>query len=68
MEQTPVAGAGNTNGSAAGSLEQSRLPEVNWSENGELRQLLQLGIVAFLCDHLLKKFIFRGSSHNLPGH
>src|SRR4249920_3154764 len=41
MEQTPdVAGAANTNGSAAGSLEQTRLPEVNWSENGELRQLL----------------------------
>jgi HAMP domain-containing protein/signal transduction histidine kinase/DNA-binding response OmpR family regulator len=41
MEQTPdVAGAANTNGSAAGSLEQARLPEVNWSENGELRQLL----------------------------
>ena len=41
MEQTPdVAGAANTNGSAAGSLDQARLPEVNWSENGELRQLL----------------------------
>jgi HAMP domain-containing protein/CheY-like chemotaxis protein/signal transduction histidine kinase len=41
MEQTPdVAGAGNTNGSAAGSVDQARLPEVNWSENGELRQLL----------------------------
>ena len=41
MEQTPdVAGAANTNGSAAGSLDQARLPEVNWSENEELRQLL----------------------------
>src|SRR6476660_3880240 len=41
MEQTPdVAGAANANGSTAGSLDQARLPEVNWSENGELRQLL----------------------------
>src|SRR4029077_10124688 len=39
--QTPdVAGAANTNGSAAGSLHQARLPEVNWSENGGRRQLL----------------------------
>jgi HAMP domain-containing protein/CheY-like chemotaxis protein/signal transduction histidine kinase len=41
MEQTPVAGAGNTNGSAVDARDQARLPEVNWSENGELRQLLQ---------------------------
>ena len=41
MEQTPdVAGAANTNGSAMGSLDQARVPEVNWSDNGELRQLL----------------------------
>jgi len=41
MEQTPVAGTGNTNGSAVDARDQARLPEVNWSENGELRQLLQ---------------------------
>jgi len=40
MEQTPVAGTGNTNGSAVDARDQARLPEVNWSENGELRQLL----------------------------
>ena len=41
MEQTPdVAGAANTNGSAVGAQHQAHLPEVNWSENGELRQLL----------------------------
>jgi HAMP domain-containing protein/CheY-like chemotaxis protein/signal transduction histidine kinase len=41
MEQTPVAGTANTNGSAVDARDQARLPEVNWSENGELRQLLQ---------------------------
>jgi HAMP domain-containing protein/signal transduction histidine kinase/DNA-binding response OmpR family regulator len=41
MEQTPdVADAANANGSGVGP-HQARLPEVNWSENGELRQLLQ---------------------------
>src|SRR5690242_9684464 len=40
MDQTPdVAGTANANGSAVGPHE-ARLPEVNWSENGELRQLL----------------------------